>query len=823
MSGSNDFLTSPQIDSENQSLLDEKLALLRIRRIPNVPAWAIEEVRAALLSEARPVKSAAVDDSEKDIDLRLRQLIQGGAPWHVISELLWHDFQLSPSDQKAARLLETSFVQTSPIETVETFIRLMTDGSRSFYWLLHPSLRDFLLEHADASMVEALYWMIAKEKSDSRLTDIEVLFTFLRLNEAKDKMAAWMYFKRNEKRILAELSDQLRFGYSRDQLYLKIGELALQLGYDEEARELFNELPRPSKERDLALVILLKYESSTFDRSKDGFVRQLEATPNWQDRIKIIEGFCQEIRRGGGLRDPNRSSLNMIMKNLLQWVPRTNDAWRAAGELILRNRDLGNLVPALYQAFYDNACVHHAAEIDQSLWLAAIHLRPETPGEAYLSGLGWLHHFVASSNRTDNALWTARKMIEHAASTSGTAGLPWAWRELVRTALNYIERSQLVLERDRKRILSALRISVDGVNSSTEVIQTYLALSDAPTPEIIAELAEQAWQKKNYPAYVGLAARGASLTTYSNPVLDRLWHANANLGDHDLSWRVATVLATRAKLSPKIRYSWEISGERRSVYAPTPLTNIDVEFLLADFSKKSRRVLHGLFLLGRRISELVENTKGTVLNDRPSMVGSNATETSIVKAVTQIGLVSAGKHVQEMASVSELPFDIAALIQSPDSNPWLFTTRLLFERLGMSSWGYQRQTLMEFTTSVLPLIGSSASSNISAKLGKWLMSLNTHQRAAWGELAAGLAEISDPEFQRDVVQFVIRLATMIYPSHYDGLLTLQKSRTSLVTLRGLEYFILSATYSEFRRRSGIQSRVILPKVLLDAELSALDL
>lgn len=811
-------------DSQKSRPSSEKLALLRIRRIPNIPSWAIEEVRAALLAEADTSEiKPATEGPAKDIDLRLRQLIQGGAPWHIVSEILWKDFQQTPSDQKAARLLETSFVQASPTETTEAFIRLMTSdaGPRSFYWLLHPNLRDFLLEHADASLVESLYWMLAKERSGSRLTDSEILFTFLRLNESKDKMAAWMYFKRNEHRILMKQSDLVRFGYSREQLHLKIGELALQLGYDEEARELFSVLPRTSKERDLALVILLKYESSTFDRSKDGYVRKLEATPNWQDRIQLIDGFCQEIRRSGGLRDPNRSSLNMIMKNLLQWVPRTTEAWRSMGELILRNRDLSSLIPALNQTYYDNACVHHAPEIDQALWLAAIHLHPQTPGEAYLSGLGWLHHFTASPHRTDNGLWTARKMIDYA-SASDSVALPWTWRELVRSALNHVERSQMVLDRDRKRLMSALRISVDGVNSSTEVIQAYLALSDAPTPEIVEELAEQAWQKGNHTAFIGLAARRASLAQYCNPVLAKLWHAAAHQGDHDLAWRVASVLSAREALSSKIRYSWEISGERRSVYSPTALTNIDIELALADFSKNSRRVLHGIFLLGGRISELVENTKGSSLRSRPATLGSNATEVAISKVFMKLGLQNSNKNIHELIAVNALPFDVAALVQSPESNPWLFTIRVMIERLGMSTWGYQRQTLIEFTTSVLPLIGSTTGSNISAKLGKWLGSLNTHQRAAWSELATGLSEISDDEFSRDLIQFVIRLATMIYPSHYEALRTLQKSRCSLRTLRGLEAFILSATYSDFRRRSGIQSRVILPKMLAAADFSATD-
>lgn len=810
---------SSSLDSSLSSV-DETLALIRMRRNPNISPATLEEARASVLG-ARQWTSGP-SNVNKDMDMRIRQLVMGGAPWHLISEALRAEYLSSPTAQSAARLLEISFVQASPAETLGSFSQIMARKAYDFYWLLHPCVRDFLLENADASLIEPLYWILAQERSASKLTDLEVLFLFLRVSESREK-AAWIYFRRNSQRMFSCLSERNRFNCSRDQFVLKVGELALLLGYEEEARAIMNEIPRASAERDKALNVLLQHESAILEQSANGYVKQLELVAAWEERVRLIDGFCNAVRSNGGLRDPNRGALNEVMKTLLQWIPRSPEGWRAVGELIVRNRDLSDMVPALFQTLYDNACVYHPDAMDQALWFAAVQLQPETPEDAYLSGLGWLHYFILNPRRKDAALWTAQKMVDFA-NTNLPVLLPWSWHELVRAALIFAERAQQILERDRKRIVAALRVSIDGANSSAEVIQQYLTSSDAPSVEIIDSMANDAWQQKKFQSFINLSVRRASITFYRTTVLQKLWYAAAHQGDHDLAWRLASVLAARESLDSKIKPSWGISGERRSVYAPTPLSNVDIEQMLGDFPRNSRRVLHSLFQLGDRISELATYIRRDALVERPTLPAISSTEKAILKSLSEskLGLSETGKTVFEATVIVDLPEDIVGLIQSPESNPWIFANRAIFERFGMQTWGFRHKTLADLTTSVLPMIGSTSGRNVTAKVGKWLVSLSPHQRAAWGELASGLSEISETEFSQDLMQFVMRLAVMLYPSHYEALRSLQKSRVSLATLRGLESFILGPTYSEFRKRASIGSRVVIPKILVTDEFNAID-
>lgn len=809
------FESTPSFPCET---VDEKLALIRMRRIANIPLSILEDIRDALLDKGGAHTQALAAESTKGLDLRIRQLIQGDAAWKQISEILWSEYRQVRSPENAARILETSFLQASPLETVKAFEVILSKGASGFYWLLHPRLRDFLLENAGAHLVDALYAMLATERQ-AQLTDAEVLFMFLRLSDSGDKAAAWSFFKRNQQSILDCISGQDRFAYTREALIFKAGELALDLTLIREAKELLNLLPRTSVERSQALETLLQYESTTLDRSKNSLSYKLQHLDRWQDRIQCLNESFHAIRSNGGLKDPNRAPLNLMMKSAFELVPKTAPAWRAMGELIIQNRDLVGIIPAMLQSLFDQACIYHDEDLDTALWSGAVQLQPETPQDAYISGLGWLHFFVAHSRRSDTALWTAQKMIDFAV-TNLPGRMPLVWRDLVRRTVSFLENAEQFHPRDRKRVAATLRVSVDGGNSPSDVIQQYLALSDSPSRELVENLSAEAWSRQNYQAFIDLALKTSSHSLCRTSILRKLWTAAAHLGDYDLGWRAASVMASRDSLDPRVKQSWSISGERRSVYAPLSLAVNDMECVLADVPRKTRRVLHNLVVLGGRVAELAEFTKRQSLSEVNAVQAVCTTEKAILKSLAEskMGLPHGMKTVFELARIADIPVEIAGMIQSPESNPWLFTNKVLFERLGVTSWGYSRQILIDLTTSVLPLIGT-ASHKQTAKLGKWLTSLTSHQRAAWTELSGGLAEVSDQEFAQDLLQFVMRLATLIYPSHFEALKTLQKSKVSLESLRRLENFILSPKYSEFRRRTGTSSRVVIPKPLMLDEIS----
>lgn len=233
---------------DSLSLIREELATALGFNAPKTNA-GLRDVTPPILSETQ-LENLAEDPFEAQIGLKIRRLVNAGAPWHIVSELLWQRFNNGRTPQKAAQLLETAFVQAAPSETLEIFSHIMSSGLKGFYWHLHPKLRDFLVEHSPESNLDQLYWIIAHEPDDSKLSGIEHAYVFLRVITTSDKTAAWTYFRKNKLKIFDSFGTSTHFGMTKQQLISRVSELALSLGYTEDHRELFQLLPMGNPNRE---------------------------------------------------------------------------------------------------------------------------------------------------------------------------------------------------------------------------------------------------------------------------------------------------------------------------------------------------------------------------------------------------------------------------------------------------------------------------------------------------------------------------------------------------------------------------------------------
>ena len=807
---------------QNSHSLNQKLALVRLSRWLNLSPDTLAVVRAEVANALgvpvsgqkdpiNPPRTEIADDEGAKINLQIRQMVAAGAPWHVVSDILWQDYNAAPSLNKAARILETSFVQASPGETLEIFKHLMSSATKNFYWLLHPKLRDFLVEHAPEQNLEQLYWILARERNDAKLSGIELTYIFLRVATTSDKTAAWMYFRRHQARIVEAFLGKKHFGMSQSQLIFRAGELALGQGYTEDARDLFLALPSGSPERETALQLLLRFESNTVDKHKNSYFVRLESTHDWQERLQLISSFCDICRQSHAIKDPNRPALDILLASVLKWVPKSPDAWRQAGELMLRHRDLASALPGLFKTLVDHAVIFHGPDIDSALWAAAIQNHPETTTEKFHQCVGLLHKYVTNPRHGERIFWQAHKgmlELEH-----GPTSQPWSWRELLKTANQWINQTSVLTERDRKRACATIKLGLEGSMAKRETFETYMSHCE-PAPEtLLHAIARTATEAGQHNYATSVLIRSGLTRSFSNKELLHIWTQATNHPSPDFAWRVATILAARDALPATIKHTWEISGERRTIYTPLTLTPQDIECALSDLSTASKHLAQALCVLGQRINELA-HFNNSPNQASPSLNGTSTIEIAIFDSLknTQC-LPQATKTVIEVAGIHMIPSAAVPLTQAIINGPWLFAARILSERLSMPSWGWNLSILQHHVKSILPLIGKDTSSRADTRLSKWISSMASHERMSWNDILNCSTNDVPENISNELIKFVCRLALLVYPGNFNALKTAQQIRLPLDIIRDMEWFLLSEALTSLRARRNIAARVSVPESL----------
>jgi hypothetical protein len=815
---------SKTTDNQNNSVQasPSRLALLRVSRWVNLAPETLEMVRQELLesmglnageSQVGDAGSRTPVSGQKPAPsaMQIRKLLTAGAPWHVVSQLLWQDYNASPTPERASRLLETAFVQATPTETLTIFTHLLSLGNKSFYWNLHPKLRDFIVEHAPEQNLDALYWILARERNDAKLSGIELAYIFLRVATTSDKTAAWMYFRRHQNRILDAFNNGRHFGMTQAQLMFRAGELALGQGYTEDAREVFNRLPSQSQEREIALQMLLRFESHTVDRHKNSYVVRLEGAQEWQERLDLISSFCDTCRLSGGLRDPNRPALDIIVGTLLQWIPKGADTWRAAGDLIYKHRDLASTLPGLFKSLVDQSLIFHGPDIDGGLWSAAIKTPANTNHERFFQAVGLLHRYVTSPRTGERGFWTAHMAMQELENAG--ANLPWTWKELLKTANQWVNQTTFLIERDRKRACAAIKLAQDSSLSGRETFETYMTLCEPAPQALLYAIARTATNAGLHDYATSVLIRSGLTKSFSNNELLHIWTEATYNPSPDLAWRVATVLASRDALPGSIKPSWEISGEKRNAYTPLTLTPQDVECALSDLPASTRKLALALCVLGLKINELaLLHTNSS--QHAPVMSGTSSMELAVFNAFkTGSAIARPSKSVVQLSGIHMIPSSAIPLTQAIINGPWLFAARLIAERLSITSWGWSVTVLQHHVREILPYIGKENPPKSDAKTARWLASMSSAERAAWNDIMNCTLNDAAENISNNLLKFVCRLAIIAYPAHFNALKTAQQIRLPLDILRDMEWFVLCEPWSAARSRNSIAARVAIPESL----------
>lgn len=789
-------------------------SLQREGAVPSATSPAQVE-RSAETADLQDEFSKDVQQRIAQIEMRLRHLTEQEAQWSKIEPLALELYRLRPTPQTAARLIELGYLQ-SGLSTLEALMRRFWTEQPMFWRFVHKAVRENLtisLWKSGASDVLAA--LLYRNKDETYLQPIERLCVFWSLRGARDKSAALVYY-RKYKQALAQAAETLgpKVGLYPSVFFLEAGRLAVDLGDADEARECLELVNPNDPERDEALRLLLDVAVDRNRAGRSHYMEMIYSAQTDSERISLLEKFFQSTRGLSGFRDRNRPALNELLVDPLSWVQEDPEIWRTLSMTLFRAKDLESLVPNLFEVFRKNADRFYAPLLDTALWQGPLLSQGDDPRDLYWRGVALLHHYVNCGASQEESLWEARELIAQAKRRSDRP-LPAEWRELHKAAFSWVAKNHYLIEPDRERMLRQMRVAVETVNCVAQDIQDYLESGDKAPLSVLAALQKTVRDKQDPGLEQRLILKRAAHAHLTNFDLNRLWQLANNRKDNDLAWRVATVLHARMALIPQVRAAWEISGEKRTQYPFLKPGKDIAPLLLAGLEPKMARLCFASQQAGWALPELLYLLDDGAQIVRGPTAASDSMESRVDEALNQITWLGAPKKKYRFSfEAAPLGHAMPQFAQILPSNPWSVIVARLADRLGVNAWGWKLSRLHQQIEGLIPRIASRQDlRRRSGKVADWLKSLTPGQRSAWQDMALLSRALEDDRAAFAMAAFICRLASVIYGNHIMALQSLQTMRAPVEVIWDLERFLLSDSFSEIRKKLGVNHRILVPNAL----------
>lgn len=749
------------------------------------------------------------------IELKIRQLVEAEASWELIAPLAWDLYALRPSPSTAAHVLELVFLNGTTVDA-EAVLEQLQRSSPNFFRSVHAAVRAHLVvrfwrEGGGEKLVSVLF----RDKDEDYLQPVERLFIYQGLIASKDRATAFIYFRRYQKELLeAVQSVGSHVSLTLPRLLLSAGGLAIELGYDADARALLEQIGSQDPEHDEALALLLHAAADKSKAGRSHYAELLQQQTTARERLALLEKFLGATRGLGGFKDRNRPALNEILKNPFEWLKADPEVYSELSDLLVRNRDLLGLLPNLLDVFRTGATTFQNPLLDAALWHGPLAVNPATPREAFYRGVALLHQYAGCGLSAERSLWQARDLII-AARSEAREPLPYDWKDLHKAATAWIAKNHYLNEPERQRMLLQLKIVLDPATVITSDVEEYLDHTETPPVAVLAKLERLAEAKAAPALECRLILKRAQLTHLSNNDLNRLWQLANARKESDLAWRVATVLHARQALAPSVRHAWEISGERRSSYEFVPPSKQAVDRCLKGFDANSARLAVACMHVGPVLPELLAILDDGAKVMRASGAPSDSIEGAVDRMLAGLSWLATPKRRYLFSTDAALGSTaIPAFMQKLPTNPWSILVARLAERLGANAFGFKLSHLQSLTQDIFPRVATRQDlRKHSGKVAKWLKELSADQRAAWSDLTQLTRLFDDAAGQDALSMFLCRLATLMFQNHHMALTSLHAMRAQASLIWDLEQFIVGEAYTDLRRKLETHSRVLVPNSL----------
>jgi hypothetical protein len=408
-------------------------------------------------------------------------------------------------------------------------------------------------------------------------------------------------------------------------------------------------------------------------------------------------------------------------------------------------------------------------------------------------------------------LWDAKRRTE-SSQEKWAFVLPYTWQDLHQAATQNVLNSAHIVEHQRLQMMNQLKVAASVHGVSLTDVERYLQGPVNPPYAVLGELQQIAKSKKALTLELQILRKRVEQYHYVTSDLDRTWTLANAINDHDLSWRVATVLEGRQSLDERIASPWAISGEKRSEY-PFFVANVShVELCLSGFSKDEKKLCSAVVVVGPLIPELLASIDSTATMLKMETPATDSFESRAERALDALGWLAQQRKIYRFGSEGILSTNIQLpnFLQIMPNNLWSYLYLRVAERLGLNSWSWKISRLFEALDGMLPRFASSKAQD-ATKVGKWLRQLRPEVRSAWQDLAHLKNKISDERCSEVLAIFLARLALILHPAHVQALKSLRTMRAPIYLVWSLEQWMLGEVYSDIRRDLNTLSRSQVPQ------------
>ncbi len=758
-------------------------------------------------------QSARMTESRDVLNLKIRNLISQNAPWSELGGVVWRRYLLTRDDEAAAKALEMAFLYAQAGDLDQWLIKL-TGEHPHFYLGIHLGVRLELLKIAEAHpQFTGVSGFLIPNRSEQGLLGSERLFILDYLTARKDPSPAFHYFRAYELEIRAAI-EQGKLSKSKSYYYLMCGKLAHHMGYVDLAREILHLISEGTPEKEEAGIILLRSRKDTYGVHEAYWREELLNLPTPEARLERLREILKDLAEKGAVFFAARTALNEILRDPFVLSGHQPSHVRILSEILCENRELRVHLPNLLNVFNLAQFNFGAKDFELSLWGPLSEKSGVDAYSDYWAGVAKLHLFIALGPSEESLLWEGRNLIIRAKNYAREP-LPSDWKNLHKNTYQYVVKTPRLLELDRDLMLKALRVAVDLPYLATVDLEDYLAKPKLSCLIACQNLIEAA-RIKGLPQFEAQFILKAGLSTHlTNSQLKRLFVIAAQGSEHDVAWRVLTILKARLVLPAAASHAWEISGEKRSHYGFTVPSREEVDLCLDGLSPEGQRLSEAFLTLSGKLTELLSLLDPGVSKTRWLKFPKDTIEFEVDQALSNVSWLERPKKrflfsYDSVQSHTQIP----AFMQVLPSNPWSLTVARIAEYLGVNAFGFKLARLRdELADLVVRVAGRQDLKHQSGSLAAWLRSLTPEQRRAWQDLQVTLKSIGlDYQTPADEVAiFICRLATLLTGAHYSALTSLEAMRAPIAVRWQLESWLLSRGYSNFRTSHGLSSRVMVPK------------
>lgn len=750
------------------------------------------------------------------VELKVRHLVEADAEWEQIEPLAYDMVRLDNREETIAKVIELAFLRAKQTELERLLTQLRPQVTPS--WLsIHEAVRaHIVVRFWRCGGAHVLAPVVYRFKDHPDLQPIERLFVLHTLNGSKDVSQPWIYFKQYR----ATIEDAVRslgsyVGLDENRFFLTMGRIALELAFEKEARHLFERIAPDTTEHEEALQMTLHASAAQQKTRSSHYIELLLSHGDPMERLRLFSGFLDNTRGLGGFKDRNRPALNELLEKPGGWLPAQSDVIRRLTEILIANRDLEPLLPNIFNFFRENALKFHSKDGELAMWGTLSDIQPLNAADKYWKAVAQLHVYANTGPAHEHLLWRSRMLVAESRESQAVP-LLYDWRVLHKAVYSWVAKSPFLIENERQKMLAQLRIAIATEFLVIGDVADYLETCEHISLEVADHLLALCREKKALDMELRVLGKRASASHFTNAQLNRVWQIATTVGNHDLAWRVASVINARGYLHASVRHPWEISGEKRAAYPVNPVNKKVVAACTRDLPHAAQKIAWALVQVGGLLPDLLSCLDRGSSTARVTSFPVDSLDRKADDALNRLGWLPALKKRYRFSfDATSGHSKVPAFAQVLPTNLWSTLVAQISERLGINAFQWKMSFLHDQIIDLVPrLAGRQDLRRDSSKVAKWLKDLTPEQRSAWYDLAALSRAMDDQTAKSALAVFVSRLATAVFQNHIMALSTLQAMRADVEVIWMLETWLLSDQYQALRKDLGYESRVPVPITLI---------